>query len=131
LLFHWVVNWVAISNVITMSDYLAEPDKKLRFEFPFGGQQYMGTISPIYEKVTGKKFFHVRWWIKDEENSTVSVGADFTPSKGAGSSPIAWTVFPSGIAKDETDCVQAVFRRTLPQWKSVCKPRRKVVNIFY
>jgi hypothetical protein len=114
-----------------MSDYLAEPDKKLRFEFPFGGQQYMGTISPIYEKVTGKKFFHVRWWMKDEENSTVSVGADFTPSKGAGSSPITWTVFPSGIAKDETDCVHAVFRRTLPQWKSVCKPRRKVVNIFY
>jgi hypothetical protein len=90
-----------------MSDYLFESGKTLRFEFSFGGQQYIATVSPGLIKSTDTKFFHARWWIKEIENSSLSVGADFTPRKSEKSDTVKWTVFPSGIGKDETDCVQA------------------------
>jgi|HubBroStandDraft_2_1064218.scaffolds.fasta_scaffold85903_2 hypothetical protein len=94
-------------NLITMNDYLFEPGKTLRFEFSFGDQLYTARVSPGLIKSNGTKFFHARWWIKEIENSSLSVGADFTPRKSEKSDIVTWTIFPSGIAKDETDCVQA------------------------
>jgi hypothetical protein len=98
-----------------MSDYLFEDGKKLRFEFLFGGEEYTATVSPGIIKSSGKKFFHARWWIKEIENSSLSVGVDFTPHKNEKSEAVAWTVFPSGIAKDQTDCVQTAMINRLTE----------------
>ena len=98
-----------------MNDYLFEPGKTLRFEFSFGDQVYTARVSPGLIKSNGTKFFHARWWIKEIENSSLSVGADFTPRKSEKSDYVTWTVFPSGvITKSEFVVVPWIEKTMLP-----------------